>query len=199
MTSPEDLKERLDRSQERVVYAPRSARAHFNLGLAFTELGLTSRAEAAYGKALEIEPGLVEAWVNLAGIRLLRWDFEGCREANREALLRSPGCLLAHFNLGQASLYLGDGPAVVACNREVLRLDPNHPAAHYYLAVGLLATGEQDAARRALARAMELGHMPTPEFLKSLERSDAPGEPIASAVPALEVGPADDFSSSVQL
>jgi tetratricopeptide (TPR) repeat protein len=199
MTTQQELKERLERSQSRVAEAPDSARAHFNLGLALAELGFTSRAEAAYAKALDIDSGLVEAWVNVGGVRLMRWDFDGSREANREAIRQRPDCLLAHYNLGQASLYLGDVPAVLACNREVLRLDPNHAAAHYFLAVGLLASGEAEGARRALATAMELGHMPSPEFLRGLERVKQPDQPKGNAILTMEVGPrTDDPASSLE-
>lgn len=163
---------RTRRCLEQVQKHPDSAAAHFNLGLAYTMQGFVNRAEAAYRKALEIDPDLVEAWVNLGGVRLLRWDFQGSLEANQEAVKRRDDLLLAHYNMGQAYLYLGDAENLVRCNRRVLELDPAHAAGHYFLAVGLLATHQVTEAREALGKAMALGHRPLPEFLRSLERAE---------------------------
>jgi len=172
-TSGEGAVEHRERlSQER----PESAAAQFNLGLAYTRKGRVERAEKAYRKAVELDPDLVEAWVNLGGVLLLRWDFQGCLEANRQALERQEDLLLAHYNMGQACLYLGDGEGLVACSRRVLELDPKHAAGHYYLAVGLLATGQVAEARKNLSQAMALGYQPLPEFLRSLDRAEGQEE-----------------------
>jgi len=175
MSSPGN--ERLARCRAKVEEAPGSASAHFNLGLAYTEVGRVDRAAAAYRKALEIDADLVQAWVNLGGVLLLKWDFTGCLEANQEAVRRSPDLLLAHFNMGQAHLYLGDAESLIRCNRRVLELNPGHAAGHYFLAVGLLAKNEVAGARQALNKALSLGHRPAPEFLRSMERAELGGEP----------------------
>lgn len=168
----DEARTRLERCRQRVKDEPRSAAAHFNLGLAYTQSGRPQRAEQAYRKSLEIDPDLVEAWVNLGGVLLLKWDFKGSIEANQEALKRKDDLLIAHFNIGQASLYLGDAEGVVRCGRRVVELDPNHAAGHYFLAVGLLATGKVADARATLARAEALGHSPRPEFLRALSREE---------------------------
>jgi cytochrome c-type biogenesis protein CcmH/NrfG len=170
--SNETGQERLERCLQQAEEHPDSSAAHYNLGLAYTALGKMSSAEKAYRRSLEIDPEHPEAWVNLGGTLLLKWDFEGCVEANREALQRREDLLLAHYNMGQGYLYMGDGESVVRCNRRVLELDPGHAAGHYFLAVGLLATEQVEEARAALARSMELGHRPAPEFLKGLERAE---------------------------
>ena len=170
--SNESRQERLDPCLRQGEEGPDSSAAHYNLGLAYTALGKMSSAERSYRRSLELDPEHPEAWVNLGGTLLLRWDFEGCVEANREALKRNDDLLLAHYNMGQGCLYLGDGEGVVRCNRRVLEIDPGHAAGHYFLAVGLLATERVEEARAALARSMELGHRPAPEFLKGLERAE---------------------------
>jgi len=161
---------RVQRCLAEVQKHPGSAVAHFNLGLAYTKQGFVNRAEEAYRKALEIDPDLVEAWVNLGGSLLLKWDFQGSLEANREAVKRRDDLLLAHYNMGQAHLYLGDAKGLLSCCRRVIELDAEHAAGHYYLAVALLALDRVQEAREALGRAMALGHRPTPEFLRGLER-----------------------------
>ncbi len=177
---------RVERWREETSRKPDSAVAHFNLGLAYTELGRMSSAESSYRKALELDPDLVEGWINLGGVLLLQWRFEAALEATREATKRVPDSVLAHFNQGQAHLYMGNAAAVVESNRRVLELDPDHAGAHYFLAVGLLATDRVEEAREELARATRLGHRPTAEFLRSLERAEQTS--TKPTVPIMEIG-----------
>ena len=171
MAKRESVKARIERCVEAVEERPDSPVAHYNLGLAYTKSGRMELAENSYLKALELDPDMIEAWVNLGGVRLHRWDFEGCLEACREAIQRDDRLLIAHYNLGQACLYMGDAEGVVKANEKVLEMDRDHAAAHYHMAVGLLALKELGAAQRHLGRAMELGHRPTPEFMKALGKS----------------------------
>jgi len=78
---------------------------------------------------------------------------------------------MAHHNLGQAYLYRDDAKNLVKCAKRALRLDPEHSPSHYFAAVGLMATGDAGGAERHLARAIELGYRPTPEFLKAMEKA----------------------------
>jgi tetratricopeptide (TPR) repeat protein len=171
----ETAKLRLEHCLRQVELHPESAAAHFNLGLAYSQRGRVVRAERAYRKALDVDPDLVEAWVNLGGVLMLKWDFQGSIEANREALKRKEDLLLAHYNTGQACLYLGDAEGVIRCSRRVIELEPDHPAGHYFLAVGLLAMGQIEDARAELGQARALGYSPAPDFLRAL--SAAEGEP----------------------
>lgn len=188
MNAQPTARERVDHWAHEAEIDPDSARAHFNLGLAHTETGHVNDAERAYLRALELDPDLVEAWVNLGGVRLLKWDFTGCLEATGEAVARRDDLAIAHFNMGQAHLYLNDPEALVACNRRTLAIDPRHAAAHYFLAVGLLATGHVMEARVELNQAMRLNHQPSTDFLKALERAEAEASP---SVPVLEIGNSD--------
>ena len=171
MSRNESRTERLERCLHEAEQRPESAAAHYNLGLAYQNAGRFQAAEQAYQKAVELDPTLVEAWVNLGGVRLHGWDFEGCLEASRKAAELNDELLIAHHNLGQAYLYMNDPDNLVRCARNALQLDRDHAASHYYAAVGLLALGELGAAERHLGRAMELGHRPTQEFLRALERA----------------------------
>jgi tetratricopeptide (TPR) repeat protein len=168
----ETTKERLERQMLQVKQHPESATAHFNLGLAYNNMGHMDRAEQAYRKALEIDPDLVEAWVNLGGVLMIKWDFQASVDANKEALKRKDDLVLAHYNIGQAYLYLGNAEAVVQSNSRVIELDPNHAAGHYFLAVGLLATNHVKEARQSLGLAKAMGHSPQPDFLKAIGQAE---------------------------
>jgi tetratricopeptide (TPR) repeat protein len=164
----ETAKERLEHREQQAEQHPGSATVQFNLGLAYGQMGHMDSAEKAYRKALLLDPDLVEAWVNLGGVLMLKWDFQGSLDANREALKRKEDLILAHYNTGQANLYLGNAEVVVQSYNRVVELDPGHAAGHYFLAVGLLATNHVQEARQSLIRAKAFGHSPQPDFLKAI-------------------------------
>ncbi len=167
----ESQRHRLERCQADVEEHPERASAHYNLGLAYTVSGRVKQAEATYLKALEIDPTLFQAWVNLGGVRLMRWEFQGCLEANQEAAKLRDDLPIVHYNMGQAYLYLNDPENLVRCNERVIELARDHGAAHYHAAVGYLALGNLGAAERYLGRAIELGHQPTQDFMKAVEKA----------------------------
>ena len=167
----ESQRERLDRCQREVEEHPDRASAHYNLGLAYTVSGRVKQAEESYLKALEIDPTMLEAWVNLGGVRLMRWEFQGCLEANQAAVRLRDDLPIVHYNMGQAYLYLNDPENLLRCNERVIELDRNNGAAHYHAAVGHLAMDNLGAAERYLGRAIELGHQPTQDFVRAMEKA----------------------------
>jgi tetratricopeptide (TPR) repeat protein len=150
---------------------PERASAHYNLGLACTVSGRVKQAEESYLKALEIDPTMFQAWVNLGGVRLMRWEFKGCLEANQEAARLRDDLPIVHYNMGQAYLYLNNPENLVRCNERVLEIDRDHSEAHYYVAVGQLALDNLGAAERHFGRALELGYRPTQDFIKAMEKA----------------------------
>lgn len=167
----ESQRHRLERCLEEVESHPERASAHYNLGLAYTVSGRVKKAEESYLTALELDPTLVPAWVNLGGVRLMRWEFQGCLEANQEAAKLRDDLPIVHYNMGQAYLYLNDPENLVRCTERVLELDRDHAAAHYYAAVGFLALDKLGTAERHFGRALELGHRPTQEFMRAMEKA----------------------------
>jgi tetratricopeptide (TPR) repeat protein len=161
------------------------------LGTALYQRGAPKDAERELRKAVELDPACLEAWVNLGGVLLSRWDFEGCVAANQKAVECDPNVMQAHYNLGLGYLYLGQAEQMVGCFRRAIELESDHPAAHYHLAVGLLSLGEEAEARQELARAVALGFKPQPEFLKALDKAGKRGgqAPTNNAGSAEKKGP----------
>lgn len=114
------------------------AEAEFERGLDLEDDD-PAAACSAYGKALELDPDLVDAWVNLGR---LAHQSGNAREAVRlyhHALERSPEDPVIHFNLALA-LEDSRGPGPAASHYErAIALDPNFADAHYNLA-GLCET-----------------------------------------------------------
>ena len=172
----ESQRHRLERCEQDVEEHPERASAHYNLGLAYTVSGRVKQAEESYLKALEIDPTMFQAWVNLGGVRLMRWEFQGCLEANQEAAKLRDDLPIVHYNMGQAYLYLNEPENLVRCNERVIELDGNNGAAHYHAAVGHLAMDNLGATERYLGRAIELGHQPTQDFVKAMEKANVKKE-----------------------
>ena len=167
----ESQRRRMERCLKDVEENPEKASAHFNLALAHTISGRVKQAEESYLKALELDPSMVQAWINLGGVRLMRWEFKGCLEATLEAARLDDSLPIVHYNMGQAYLYLNDPENLVRCNERVLELERDHAEAHYYAAVGYLAQDNLGAAESLFGRNIELGHRPSTDFVKAMEKA----------------------------
>lgn len=123
----------------------------FELGIALEQTGTAGEAEAAYRRALEIDPAHVDSRVNLGR---LRHSAEALGEAEalyREALVLAPGHAIAHFNLGVVLEDRGALDEATKMYEHALRLDPTLAEAHYNLARLFELRGDEQAALRHLS------------------------------------------------
>jgi tetratricopeptide (TPR) repeat protein len=104
-------------------------------------------ASTAYRRALEVDPYLVPALINLANIHYARDAIAEAQALYERAIALEPDLFEAHFNLGNIFHDLGRYPEAQACYREALRLNPGYADAHFYLAVTLEKNGQSRDAR----------------------------------------------------
>ena len=104
-------------------------------------------AATAYRRALEIDPFLVPALINLANIHYARDEIAEAQALYERAIALEPDVFEAHFNLGNIYHDLGRYPAAQSCYREALALNPAYADAHFYLAVTLEKNGQSAEAR----------------------------------------------------
>ncbi|MBI3402898.1 MAG: tetratricopeptide repeat protein [Acidobacteria bacterium] len=104
-------------------------------------------AAAAYRKALEYDPYLVAAIINLANIHYSRDELAEAQALYERAIGLESDFFEAHFNLGNIYHDLGRFPEALACYREALRLNPFYADAHFYLAVTFEKMGLSQDAR----------------------------------------------------
>ena len=104
-------------------------------------------AAAAYRKALELDPYLVAALINLANIHYSRDELAEAQALYERAIGLESDFFEAHFNLGNIYHDLGRFPEAQACYREALRLNPFYADAHFYLAVTFEKMGHSQDAR----------------------------------------------------
>ena len=104
-------------------------------------------AVKAYRRALEDDPDLVAAIINLANIRYSRDELAEAQALYERAIVLDPSYFEAHFNLGNIHHdHARYGDAEVSY-REALALNSGYPDAHFYLAVTLEKMGRSVDAR----------------------------------------------------
>ena len=104
-------------------------------------------AAAAYRRALEIDPYLVPALINLANIHYARDQIAEAQALYERAVSLEGDIFESHFNLGNIFHDLGRYIEAQRCYREALRLNPAFADAHFYLAVTLEKNGQSSEAR----------------------------------------------------
>jgi tetratricopeptide (TPR) repeat protein len=108
---------------------------------------MQTEAAAAYRKALELDPYLVAALINLANIHYCRDQLAEAQALYERAIGLESNFFEAHFNLGNIYHDLGRFSEAQACYRHALRLNPRYADAHFYLAVTFEKMGQSRDAR----------------------------------------------------
>ncbi len=104
-------------------------------------------ASEAYRRALELDPYLVPAIINLANLHYAADEIAEAQALYERAITLEADVFEAHFNLGNIFHDLGRYPLAQACYREAIRQNPAFADAHFYLAVTLEKNGQSGEAR----------------------------------------------------
>jgi tetratricopeptide (TPR) repeat protein len=107
----------------------------------------TEEAVKAYRRALEADPDLVAALINLANIRYSHDELAEAQALYERAINLDDSYFEAHFNLGNIHHDHGRYADAEASYRVALALNNNYPDAHFYLAVTLEKMGRSIDAR----------------------------------------------------
>jgi tetratricopeptide (TPR) repeat protein len=131
------------------VPEPSSAEQYFTQASAIDDGDPDNFDEAmgGYRRALEIDPYLVPALINLANIHYARDEIIEAQALYERAVALEPDVFEAHFNLGNIFHDLGRSMEAQRCYREALALNPTYADAHFYLAVTLEKSGQSQDAR----------------------------------------------------
>jgi tetratricopeptide (TPR) repeat protein len=107
----------------------------------------TEEAAMAYRRALEHDPELVAAIINLANIRYAKDELAEAQALYERAIGLDPTYFEAFFNLGNIHHDHGRYADAEACYGEALALNAGYADAHFYLAVTLEKMGRPMDAR----------------------------------------------------
>jgi len=106
-----------------------------NLGIAYDKVGNKDMAQLALKRAVEINPGLSEARINLADIYLIKGQVKDAIYEYQAALDINPNHAMGHNNLGNAYAQRGWPSKAISQYKQALALDPNLIDAYKNLAI----------------------------------------------------------------
>ena len=133
----------------------RSADEWFDLACDL-EGATTKEARHAYERALDLDPGLGEAHVNLGRLYHEEGNHDKAEGHYRAAIEKDPEYALAHFNLGVLLEDCGRAKEAAAAYHKALAHDPSFADAHYNLALIYEAEGKRVEAFKHLWAARKI-------------------------------------------
>lgn len=141
---------------KQAALAPRSGRIQWLLGTVYVDRRELGPAEAAFLKAIELDPTLVDAYVRLAQIYGATHRYDQALARLGEAVKIDPQSIPAHMQLGVVYESKGDIAKAQEAYEKVLKLNPRFAAAANNLA-GLYSEhgGDKDKALELAQRAKE--------------------------------------------
>lgn len=151
---------------------PSNSLAHYDLGLAYAQLGQDSNALESFNKALKLDEKLSEAHYQIGMIHLKRKDRKSAEKSFREAINLNASFALANYQL--ASLEFEKKQFEKAADYYVKTIDANPILAdpYYYLGVCYEKMGKKDLAIKNYNEALK--YIPDyEEAKKALKRLQA--------------------------
>ncbi|MEJ8839083.1 tetratricopeptide repeat protein [Ramlibacter sp. AN1133] len=155
------------------------------VGFCEEQLGRIAEAAAAYREALAVDPLLVDAHVDLAGVLWRLEDGEGALAHAREAVRLAPASAAAQRILGTALLNLNRVDEAEAALRRALELQPGLVPAQVDLAFTLLLAGRWPAGWHAYEQRWRDARVKRPAFWRA--EGEWPGPSASLAGQAIAV------------
>jgi tetratricopeptide (TPR) repeat protein len=148
-----------------VAKSPGKARARYNLGRSYVQVGRLDDAIREFHEALRRDPEYAEAHHNLGAANMEKGDAEGAAREYRAAIQvwtstgrghLDPRIAETHRSLGLVYEQTGQLDDAIREYREAIRMNPGFAEAYNDLGVAYAAKGEFDAAMRAFGETIRL-------------------------------------------
>jgi adenylate cyclase len=139
----------LDICNEAGIHDDQRAETHIAIGNILTGTGQYERAEAAFNRALEIEPKRSEAHLGLGRLLALTGDDEQAEALHRRAIELDPAYWRNYSFLSAFLSSRGRMDEAIAEINRAIRLEPDSPRLYSNLGGFLLITGDHERAAQA--------------------------------------------------
>jgi tetratricopeptide (TPR) repeat protein len=135
---------------------PKGSTAHYDLAIAYANLGRNDDAARELRSALRLDPAFLAAMANLISVDLARGDLTEARAVADRYIALDPDSARALYSRGIVALKAGDAATARDDFGKLLHLNPSYAVAHYDLALAEERLGRYDAAERELRAALAL-------------------------------------------
>ena len=135
---------------------PQGSTGHYDLAIAYANLGRNDDAAAQLQQAIALDPGFLAAMAHLVAVDLARGDLKDARSVADRFVTLSPDSARALYAAGIVALQDGDAATARENFGRLLHSNPSYAVAHYDLALAEERLGHLDAAERELHSALSL-------------------------------------------
>jgi tetratricopeptide (TPR) repeat protein len=129
---------------------------HYYLGMLNRERDHLDLAAGEFEKEIEIAPGNIWAYQELAELRLDRGDARGAIALLEKGIARNPDASLLFSTLGRAYLQVPNTDRAISNLTRAIALDPQNGSYHYQLGRAYLKAGRHEEANAEMKRARGL-------------------------------------------
>jgi|CZLA01.1.fsa_nt_gi tetratricopeptide (TPR) repeat protein len=134
---------------------PAASVAHYQLGLAFDQLGNTNRAEAEWRDAVRLRPDIVEAHRALAGVAIHRSDAGELAQEADQIIALQPAAPDGYLLRAVAEIDRKQFSTADEYIKRSLEKEPNNPAAYVQLGNLRMAQSQYGEAQKAYQQALD--------------------------------------------
>lgn len=139
---------------ESQMYNAERPESHTSLGTLHMHLGDPAAAEAAFRKAIAIDPTFSPAYVNLADMLRTEGRDTDARAVLEAGIEQAPEDAALQHALGLLRVRTGDAAGALDALQTANRLDPDSARFAYVYAIAQNSTGDRDGALRTLREAL---------------------------------------------
>ncbi len=174
---------------------PESGSYHVYVGNTYRNLGDRNRARREYIQAIALEPGGIEAYLDLAGVFMDDGAVPTARMLLNRAAEIDPGFPETFYTWGVIELGQGNGARARELFERAVALNPNFGDALNNLGVLYMAEGKLEDAQKALARAVVANPSSVDSHINrgvALARAGKFGEAVSEFRRAIQLAPNSD-------
>lgn len=154
--SDDQLKERIAAQPSSEASPKSAASAHRSLARLMREKGMPDSARAELGKALDLDPGNIEAQLDLADLNIASGDYPAADAALARVIADQPQHLRAREMQGECWFRQGKLDEARNALEATLELSPNPERAHYFLGMILERQGQEKEALQHYREALRI-------------------------------------------
>ncbi|MDA8560283.1 tetratricopeptide repeat protein [Nitrospinae bacterium] len=140
-----------------LIKNPKFILAHYDLAVAYRDLGMLEKAIGQYEKTLELNPDFPEALSNLGGYYFREGRLDEAVKLFKKAIQVYPNFIQALSNLGAALNKQGQHDEAIPLLKKVLTLNPEFAIANFNLGNSLFALNRLDEAQKVFELSQEQG------------------------------------------